>query len=335
MSLNLLEGARRQVAIARSALVLLLTVSAALGAAAIGSTSASAASTKTSIEIVSAYTQTDPVPNAPGKGSSYIVKGQPFTVSFNISAPLSTTRSTSVVLTATSGGNDTGLRVTGSVDANATTGQITDAVLADAANGVILKVDVQPSKNTVQPGTLTVDVLKTSLSAPQPQLGSSTLVGIGGGGGIGVPCSPTPADQVCGDLIIPSTRTAVSNLLLSQGCVTCTTGDASSFLQAIFGLAPAPGSTPAEQLLYAEQNPITFIAKCDKTLCDGKGIKSYSVKIALTAGASPTVSQPCSTKGVVDPGALFCTDYRQSTRDNAGDVLLYVLLTDDLKIIFG
>lgn len=334
MSHRLLERARRHVAIARLALALLLSVTAALVAAAVGSTSASAATTKVSIEILSAYTQTDPVPDTPGKGSSYVVKGQPFTVSFRTSAPLSTTKSTTVVLTATSGGKDTGLSVTGSLDANATTGQITDAVLADAANGVILQVDVQPSKNTVQPGTLAVDVLKTSLSAPKPDPGTSTLVGIGGGGGIGVPCSPTPEDQVCGDLILPSTRTAVSNLLLSQGCVTCVAGDAASFLQALIALAPTPGSTTAEQELYAEQNPIVFVAKCDKTLCSGKGIKSYSVNIALDAGSSPTKSPECSAKGVVDSGQLFCTDYRQSTRDNAGDVLLYVLLVRDFKIIW-
>lgn len=334
MSHRLLERARRHVAIARAMLALLLAISATLVAASVGPGSASAAG-KITIENLTAYTQTDPVPDTGGRGPSYVVKGQPFTVTFKTSAPLSTTKATPVVLTATKGGTDLGLRVTGSVDANAIEGHFTDAVLPDAANGVVLKVDVDPSKNAVQPGTLTIDVLKTSLSAPKPAAGFSWLMGIGGGGSFGVPCSPTPEDQVCGDLILPSTRTALSNLLLSQGCVTCLPGETASFLQALVALEPAPGSTPAEQQLYAEQNPIVFVAKCDKTLCPGKGIKSYSVKIALDAGSSPTVSPACSAKGVVDSGLLFCTDYRQSTRDIAGDVLLYVLLVRDARIIFG
>lgn len=325
MSHSSLEAARPRRSRSRivSALVLLVAGTTAVTTAALGSGSASAAPpAKTTITITSALTETDAPPAIPGRGSSYVVQDQAFTVGFTVSAPLSTTKSTAVVLTATSGSNEVA-RVTGSLGANSTSGSIPGAVIADAANGVVLTVDVDPSKNTVKPGTMAVDVLKTSQSAPA----SSSLVGIGGGGGIGIPCSPTPEDQVCGDLILPSTRTALSDQFLSQGCVGTCDG-AASFLQALVDLAPM---SQADE----EQNPIVFIAKCDKTLCAGKGIKSYSVKIALNAGDTPVKSPACTVKGVIDSGEDFCTDYRQSTRDIAGDVWLYVLLARDARIIFG
>jgi hypothetical protein len=329
MSHHLVQIAHRR----RAGLVALIAVlGAACMALATGSLAAAAPPAKVTISIASAYTQVDQVPDAPGKGTSYVVQDQAFTVTFTTTAPLSTVKDTPVVLTASSGKTDLGTLAAGFLAAGETTGTIKDAVLADPANGVLLTVDVQPSKNTVKPGTLAVDVLKTSLSAPS----SSSLVGIGGGGGIGVPCSPTADDQVCGDLIVPATRTAVSNQLLSQGCVgTCAADDASSFLQALFALGVQFPDDPVAEQQYEEQNPIVFIAKCDKTLCAGKGIKSYSVKVTLQADGTPTRSPACSSKGVVDSGEPFCTDYVQSTRDNAGDVFLYVLLTKDAKIIFG
>ena len=307
-----------------SALTLALAGATAFAAAALGSGPAVAAPpAKATITITSALTQTDTPPALPGRGSSYVVQGQPFTVGFNLSAPLSTSKSTRLVLTVTSGPDAGSLRVGFDLPANATSGSIPDAQLDHAANDVQLKVDVDPSKNTVRPGTASVDVLKTALSAP----GDSSLTGIGGGGGVGVPCSPTPEDQVCGDLVLPSTRIALSRQFLSQGCVAAC-DNAASFLQALVDLAPMSSSDE-------EQNPIVFVAKCDKTLCAGKGIKSYSVKVALNAGDTPVKSPACSAKGVIDSGEAFCTDYRQSTRDIAGDVLLYVLVAHDAKIIFG
>jgi hypothetical protein len=113
---------------------------------------------------------------------------------------------------------------------------------------------------------------------------------------------------------------------------------AASFLQALVALSPKFPDPGAEQL-YEEQNPITLIAKCDKSMCAGKGIKSYQFGVQLTAVPGSTaadydVSTACTAKGVIDPGLPYCTDYRQSTRDNAGDVYLYVLFAKDLKGIF-
>jgi hypothetical protein len=84
----------------------------------------------------------------------------------------------------------------------------------------------------------------------------------------------------------------------------------------------------------ARDNPVVFVAKCDKSLCAGKGIKTYTLKVQTDLGTAPIVSPPCAAKGVVDSGKDFCTDYVQSTRDGAGDVLLYVLFAADAKIIW-
>jgi hypothetical protein len=248
-----------------------------------------------------------------------VVKNLPFDVHFTTNIPLSTSKTTTVVLTVASGPDQGTVSISYDVAPNVTSGTIGGAVLPTPANGVALKVAVDARKTDVTPGTRSVDVLKTSLPAPQ----SSALTGIGGGGGIGTACDPTPADPVCGDLILPPGSTANTPLLLAQGC-----GDSvclSSYLQVLFGVSADA----------SRSNPFTFVAKCDKSLCAGKGIKSYKLKVALTADATPVTSPACTVKAVVNPGADFCTDYVQSTRDGAGDVLLYLLFVRDARIIFG
>ena len=48
-----------------------------------------------------------------------------------------------------------------------------------------------------------------------------------------------------------------------------------------------------------------------------------------------TPAPECTSKGVVNEGADFCVDYKQSTKDNAGDVHLFVLFTKDGRISAG
>jgi hypothetical protein len=260
------------------------------------------------------------VPETDGiRGASYVVHGDSFDVGFTTDVPLSTSKTTTVVLTVTSGPDRGTLSLTTDVAPGVTAGTITGAVLPTPANNVTLKVAVDARKTDVTPGTLTIDVLKTSLHVATP----SNLTGIGGGGGPGVPCDPTPADPNCGDLILPTGSTVNTGLLLAQGCGLDNCVE--SYLQLLFGTS-APAS---------KTNPFTFIAKCDKSVCAGKGIKTYKLSVSLDAGTAPTTSLACRDKGVVNAGAEFCTDYVQSTRDGAGDVLLYLLFVRDAKIIFG
>jgi hypothetical protein len=319
MSHRLLESARRHRARVIAGLTLLLAA-AATSVAAPQLASAAPAPTATAITVTSALSPSISVPNTPGAGTSYIVKDVPFTVSFTTDFPLSTTHDTTVTLTVTNG-PDAGTTASTSVPKDATNGTITGVVLPTVANGVVLSV-ANPDDPAVTPGTITVDVLKNHLSAPS----TSKLTGIGGGGGPGVRCVPTATDPTCGDLLLPETNGVLSNQLLSQGsCVGVCRTPAGSVLQALVEVDPT---------IYNANNPIEFVAKCDKTLCPGKGVKTYTVMVQLTPTSTPAVSPPCLSKGVVTPPQMFCTDYVQSSRNGAGDVLLYVELPIDAKIIW-
>jgi hypothetical protein len=267
-----------------------------------------------------------PVPAA-GKYAPFVIKDVGFSVHFATSAALSNT--TTFTLTVDSG-PDNGL-VLGTYDMpkGDQSGDIEAASgVPTAANNVSLKVTARGTTA----GTTRVDVVDKFV------MGASTaaLTGIGAGGGEGVPCNPTSTvgDQTCGDLYMPP-GASVSGQLLTQGvCAGAGCKYATgSVLQWLADLNTAPG-------FDFHQNPITFVAKCDKTLCSKKGVSSYSVKVQtkLTDSAGnpvpPVTSLPCAAKGVVDSGKDFCTDYVQSKRDGAGDVLLFVLFAADAKIIW-
>jgi len=81
-------------------------------------------------------------------------------------------------------------------------------------------------------------------------------------------------------------------------------------------------------------DPALLIIRCSKKQCLGKGLNSYTLKVSFSAtGPLNLVSAPCVSKGVAQDasGNNFCTDYVQSHRDNAGDLLLYVLFTQDMR----
>ncbi|RNM13827.1 hypothetical protein [Nocardioides pocheonensis] len=319
MSHHVIAAVRRRRTALGWAALLLAVPAVVLGNLSLASASAPVTAT---ITVAKVYSPSIPGPSDPG-GAQLVVKSVAFTVDFTTDAPLSNGGSTLVTLTVTSG-PDKGL-VLGS--ASLPGGQQSGSVVAaagipHAANNVGLKLTAK-SPGTA-PGTATVDVLKTFVSAP----GSSTLTGIGGGGGAGVPCDPSPTDQTCGDLRLPSSSSATSGLLLTQGLCAGATGcnlTAGSVLQWLANLDPSVGPT----------NPVVFVAKCDKSLCPGKGIKTYTVSVEKSGTHDVFPSPPCAAKGVVDDVDLgFCTDYVQSTRDGAGDVLLYVLFAKDAKIIW-
>ena len=270
--------------------------------------------TATAITIAKVYTPSIAVPNTPGAGAPYVVQDVPFSVDLSTDFPLSYTKDTTVVLTEIVGPDRT-VSVSFAFPANATTATIPSVTLPTPADNVTIQVAVAARRSTVTPGTASFDVLFTSLAAPF----DSPLTGFGGGGGVGVPCSPTAADPVCGDLQLGNSAGVLSGQLLSQGA-----GD--SFLQVLVAVDPQ---------VYNNANPIKVVAKCDKSKCKGKGVNTYFLTVQLTPGSAPVTSPPCAAKGVVDPGLSFCTDYVQSKRDNAGDLLLVLLSTEDLKIIYG
>lgn len=318
MKHNTLAPTRSRVLALLAALLMMASTVASASLA-----SALPAATATQITITDVYTPSIDVPNTPGAGDPYIVRNVAFTVDFTLDAPLSTNKSTTVALTVLNGPDGGDVIVTYVVPAGAIAGSIAGVVLPSAFNGVTLQLADTTRRSEVTPGTATIDVLKNSLTAPA----SSKLTGWGGGGGVGVSCQPTTADPVCGDLRLPESNGVLSPQLLSQGSCNSLDGRCGgngSFLQALVDVDPG---------VYNKQNPIEIVAKCDKTLCKGKGIGSYQVAVQLVSGEGLVTSPPCTQKDVITTGS-FCTDYVSSKRDIAGDLLLVVLLEYDAKIIF-
>ena len=108
---------------------------------------------------------------------------------------------------------------------------------------------------------------------------------------------------------------------------------------AIADCSPAVPCSPGSQIVsflaglgaYSHTNPATVVLRCDKSLCGGGGVSSYTVQAAKFWGEALTAAPACTDKGQVQAGEPYCIDYVQSRRDNAGDLLLYWLVTDDLR----
>lgn len=192
-------------------------------------------------------------------------------------------------------------------------------------NGV--QVDVSPAqakaKSTGLPAhnvSAPFDSLKSLLKA---SAGSPDLTG-----GFGVSqCGTTTDEPVCGVVLLPNGIAAGTTAAL--GIATCTTDygcrSGSQIVSFIADLTSASGAP-----LYSRTSPATVILRCDKSVCNGKAIDSYTVKASTAAiGASFTDVPACPAKGVVGANQTMCTDYVQSTRDNAGDLLLYWLIIED------
>ena len=189
-------------------------------------------------------------------------------------------------------------------------------------NGVIATVSGPKVKGTtLTPGsTSAFDVLKeltiTSTSDPSWQTGLS----IGSNG-----CTAATTESECGTVFLTN-GAASPNGALSLGA--CTAGlDCMAGSQIVQFIADL-GSD------YTPQAPVTMIIRCVKSLCKGGGVNSYTVHASFSAsGPLSTTVAPCVSKGVAldAAGNPYCTDYVQSHRDNAGDVLLYVLFTKDFR----
>jgi hypothetical protein len=146
-----------------------------------------------------------------------------------------------------------------------------------------------------------------------------------GNGSIGDFCDATAEDPYCADLFLPNG--SKSGAMLSLGlCDPAYCGTSTNLL--LQWLADLDGS-------YGPTNPVTVVYTCDKTVCGGTGVPQIPVSATLLSTGSLTPAAECTTKGVVNEGADFCVDYKQSTKDNAGDVHLFVLFTKDGRISAG
>lgn len=288
--------------------------------------------TATQIVVTAVGTPSIDVPSTPGTPASFVVRDVDFTVDVAFVGedgvtplPLSHNKDVRLSLSVLSGPDAASDIATVEVPKGATSASFTALRLATAANQVQLQVDAVGRKTDgVAPGSSDpFDVLKSFQTAPA----SSTLTSIGSGGGTGSACVATTAEPVCADLVLPDSAGVLSSQLLSLGvCDAFAQCPADrSVVQALVDLDPN---------VYTREAPATLIMKCDKSSCQGGGIPSYTLTVSLQPTDPPTTAPACSEKGQVDPGLDFCVDYRQSTRDNAGDTHLFLLFIQDARVRF-
>jgi hypothetical protein len=172
------------------------------------------------------------------------------------------------------------------------------------------------------------DVLKT---AGLFDTGNGFNQGIGGNNNC---ADATKTAPVCGVLILP--QGAVGQAFLSLGSCDSTiyTGCSGVSVKGV-----APGSVV--QLLagltaYTPTTPATLFMRCDKQLCGTGAI--HNIRLNFQAGATDPLGgatlPDCPAKGQTDSSGDPCVDYVQSTRDNSGDTLLYLLFTQDARVSF-
>jgi len=131
-------------------------------------------------------------------------------------------------------------------------------------------------------------------------------------------CTATPDSPICADLLLPngSDTGILMSLGVCDGLGKCVGSDA----QALVRLSQ-----------YTDTNPATMIVKCDKTLCGGGGINKQKLAVEPSTGGGFSTAPACPAKNTIGETQQFCVDYVQSTRDNAGDTFLFLLLTDDVR----
>ena len=144
----------------------------------------------------------------------------------------------------------------------------------------------------------------------------------------------TPEVPVCSSMIL--NNGAVGRVTVAQGeCdpfTPCRKGPQNEAL--LFdGLADL---TDGAHPLYTRRAPAMIVLRCDKTLCGGSGTNAFPLLFQET-GWAPTrfeEAPPCPKKGQIGQGQTFCQDYRQNNRDNAGDLIAFLLFLDDAKATF-
>lgn len=306
-----------------------LTLLALLLAAALGlwlspmpAGAAPSSTTTVYLHVTSVSTPSIDVPATPGAPAAFVVAGVPFdvTVSFTDSSGdggNATTLPNGVSqLQLTSSLGKTALGVV-AVDSTMTQVTFRGMVIGAAANGVTLSASVTKgnSKGTSPVPSAPFDVQSTYTTNPP----GTPLTQIGGSSAVGG-CNATPASPICADLVLPSgsSTSILMSMGLCTGFATCT----GSVVQALVGL---------DNGSYSRTNPATLIVKCDKTLCGGGAINRQQLLVQLTPADPLTTAPPCPAKNTIGADQDFCVDYVQSTRDNAGDTWLYLLLDKDAR----
>lgn len=140
-------------------------------------------------------------------------------------------------------------------------------------------------------------------------------------------CTQTTPETNCGVALLPLTFTsdlaAMSTGATAQGC-----GNPVGSCK--------PGSTVVQFVAaldgYTQVAPATMIFRCDKSQCGNGGVNKFKVYYTYaSSGPLDTEAPACLVKGQTNAGGEACVDYVNSSRDNAGDTLLYFNFIHDLR----
>jgi hypothetical protein len=217
-----------------------------------------------------------------------------------------------------------------------------------------VKADGSAAGGTFTPSSFTVPTRGTSFPLSVTYSSAGTDVAIKASLKKSTNTSPGPGLSLSFDVVDTLTFGNRDDQTLASGfgaadCTSASTAPVCGFVLLSKGIASpqaavSNGSNEVQFLaglgsIYAAPaSPATFVLRCDKSFCKGKGVSSYTAKISLLAEGTFVDSPACTTKGVLntyddpnDPRNHFCTDYVASHRDNAGDLLLEVLFDKDMR----
>ncbi len=235
------------------------------------------------------------------------------------------------VTLATSGGTGSGLGTLGGTTTveltNSSTATVRGAVYSGYGNSIQLTANAVPSSGSLDTpisGSTTIDVslfatVKTGSPGQSLTLSNAACA------------NATPGVPICSSLLLPNG--ANGKVTLSQSVcdpfTPCLVGQQNTALL-VNGVADLRNPTTGLPL-YTRTNPAAVELRCDKTLCGGAGVNSFPILFQPTGSATFAEAPPCPSKGRIGPNQDFCQDFRQNNRDNAGDLIAYVLFTEDLK----
>jgi hypothetical protein len=256
------------------------------------------------------------------------VAGDPFTVEIDAVAadgsPAEFPRRTRVTLAVVKQPHTTGVltgNTVGEFAAHSSHATISGAIYSKFENGVVLKVtagDVQGTKPVDVAATADVETAtpNTPITLQDPDC-----------------LEATPELPTCSILQLPKGASGTAQLFEtsckeafgSPKCLGLTTAPTPSLI----------ANAIADTSLYTRTEPATVIMMCDKTLCLGSGVTSYSLWVDIKDTGVYTQAPACPAKGVIAPlPGTFCVDYAQSHRTRTSDLVLYLLFADDIRMTF-
>lgn len=259
-----------------------------------------------------------------------VLAGEPFSiqVSFVDAAgkPASFDRNTPLSISTDTGAANQPSPATGTAPRGAKSVVLTTS-LPNPANQVAVTVSAPTltGPKAVIPGTSSPDQLFDVLSELRFQPSAPGTPFVGGIGGQADCASVTSADPVCGSLQLP--RGAASpQVLLSRGLCDAVYAGCGSTRGSVVQFLADLG------VLYTKTSPARMIVRCDKSLCGSQGLTKVKLNYSLLGNAALVPAPACPKKDRIGPSQEACVDYRSSSRDNAGDSHLHLLLTHDARI---